>query len=42
MNDRRGGLAWLVRPRSPLEPSPLGMALSYAILGFWALAVRVQ
>jgi multiple sugar transport system permease protein len=39
MNDRRGGLAWLVRPRSPLEPSPLGMALSYAILGFWALVV---
>ena len=36
---RRPGLRWLVRPRSPLEPSPLGMALSYAILGFWALVV---
>jgi multiple sugar transport system permease protein len=32
-------LPWLVRPRSPLEPSPLGMVLSYAVLGFWALVV---
>jgi multiple sugar transport system permease protein len=35
----RSGLPWLVRPRSPLDPSPLGMAVSYAILGFWALVV---
>jgi multiple sugar transport system permease protein len=36
---RRGGLGWLVRPRSPLDPSPLNMAVSYAILGFWAFVV---
>jgi multiple sugar transport system permease protein len=36
---RRSGLPWPVRPRSPLDPSPLGMLVSYAILGFWALVV---
>jgi multiple sugar transport system permease protein len=36
---RRGGLGWLVRPRSPLDPSPLNMAVSYALLGFWAFVV---
>jgi multiple sugar transport system permease protein len=36
---RRPGLSWLVRPRSPLDPSPLSMAASYAILGFWAFVV---
>jgi multiple sugar transport system permease protein len=33
------GLSWLVRPRSPLDPSPLSMAASYAILGFWTFVV---
>ena len=32
-------LSWLLRPRSPLEPSPLSMAVSYALLGFWAFVV---
>ena len=28
---------WLLRPRSPLDPSPLSMAVSYALLGAWAI-----
>ena len=36
---RSTGSAWLLRPRAPLEPSPLSMAISYAVLGFWALVV---
>ncbi len=34
----RGVLRWL-RPRRPLDPSPLGMAFSYVVLGFWAFVV---
>ena len=33
------GLSRLLRPRSPLDPSPLSMAVSYALLGFWAFVV---
>jgi multiple sugar transport system permease protein len=29
----------LLRPRSPLEPSPLAMAVSYLILGAWSFVV---
>ena len=36
---RSAGLSWLVRPGSPRDPSPLSMAASYAILGFWAFVV---
>ena len=36
---RGARLSWLVRPRSPLDPSPLSMAFSYLILGFWAFVV---
>ena len=39
MRGGRAGWGWLVRPRSPLDPSPLSMAVSYAILGFWAFVV---
>jgi multiple sugar transport system permease protein len=41
MSDRRqqGRLRWLLRPRSALDPSPVSMAVSYALLGFWALIV---
>ena len=40
MSGPRGARAsWLLRPRSPLEPSPLSMLVSYAILGFWAFVV---
>jgi multiple sugar transport system permease protein len=41
MSDHGRGarLSWLVRPRSPLDPSPLSMAFSYLILGFWAFVV---
>jgi len=35
----REGLQRLVRPKSPLDPSPLSMLVSYAILGFWAFVV---
>jgi multiple sugar transport system permease protein len=35
----RGGLSWLVRRRSPLDPAPLSMLVSYTILGFWAFVV---
>jgi multiple sugar transport system permease protein len=36
---RNGSRPWLLRPRSPLDPSPLSMAMSYALLGFWAFVV---
>jgi multiple sugar transport system permease protein len=36
---RAAGLAWLVRPRRALDPSPLSMALTYLALGFWAFVV---
>ena len=39
MSGGRAGWRWLVRPRSPLEPSPLSMAASYVLLGFWAFVV---
>jgi multiple sugar transport system permease protein len=39
MRGGRAGWGWLVRPRSPLELSPLSMAVSYALLGFWAFVV---
>ena len=39
MRGGRAGWGWLVRPRSPLDPSPLSMSVSYAILGFWAFVV---
>ena len=35
----RRGPAWLLRPRTALDPSPLTMALAYLILGFWAFVV---
>ena len=34
-----GRRSWLLRPSSPLDPSPLSMAVSYALLGFWAFVV---
>ena len=36
---QNGRRSWLLRPRSPLDPSPLSMAVSYALLGFWAFVV---
>ncbi|MGH6896251.1 MAG: carbohydrate ABC transporter permease [Geminicoccaceae bacterium] len=39
MSRERGGWRGPLRPRSPLEPSPLSMAVSYVILGFWAFVV---
>ena len=34
-----GRRSWLLRPRSPLDASPLSMAVSYTLLGFWAFVV---
>ena len=36
---QNGRRSWLLRPRSPLDPSPLSMAVSYTLLGFWAFVV---
>jgi multiple sugar transport system permease protein len=37
--DQRARFSRLLRPRSPLDPSPLSMAVSYLILGVWAFVV---
>ena len=36
---RGARLTWMLRPRSPLDPSPLSMTLSYVLLSFWAFVV---